>query len=250
MNTRRSGDEPLSGDARQREGAPRPGHTTGDAPSGLDSTAEQIGEALRRQPVDDSAEQAALTAFRSARMASDGALRTRRRDDWRPRTRKQHWARGGALTLVTSMLLGGIAVASIGVVDSERHHAPQPGTSHGTLRPPTPTPREQGSPSTRSGTAPTASSSHSSAAKAVEAHCRAYEKVKDRGHALDDTAWQRRVRTAGGDQQVAAYCVELTGSADETTPATTKTSRIEKAGKGQGKPSPQGKPSKGSSPRP
>lgn len=126
MSTRRSGDEPLSGDARQREAAPRPGHTSGDAPSGPDSMAERIGEALRRQPVDDGAEQAALAAFRSARTTSDGALRTRRRDDWRPRTRKQHWARGGALTLVTSMLLGGIAVASIGVVDSQRHHAPSP----------------------------------------------------------------------------------------------------------------------------
>ncbi|WP_328399384.1 hypothetical protein OHS70_21255 [Streptomyces sp. NBC_00390] len=55
-------------------------------------------------------------------------------------------------------------------------------------------------------------------AKAVEAHCRAYEKVKDRGHALNATAWRRLVRAAGGEQQVAAYCAQLTGSADERHP--------------------------------
>lgn len=127
MNTRRNGDERLSGKAHQPEAAPRLGHTTErDDASGLDSTAEQIGDALRRQPVDDSAEQAALAAFRSARTASDEALRTRRRDDWRPRTRKQRWARGGALTLVSSTLLGGIAFASIGVVDGDSTTLPRP----------------------------------------------------------------------------------------------------------------------------
>ncbi|NUK24325.1 hypothetical protein, partial [Streptomyces lunaelactis] len=230
--------------------APRPGHTTErDDASGPDSTAERIGEALRGQPVDDSAEQAALAAFRSARTASDDALRTRRRDDWRPRTRKQRWARGGALTLVSSMLLGGIAFASIGVVDSGQHHAPQADTSHGTRRPPTPTPGEKGSPSTGAATAPGASSAHPGTAKAVEAHCRAYEKVKDRGHALNATAWRRLVRAAGGEQQVAAYCAQLTGSADEATPAPTKTNKTGKTGK-VNKPSAEAKPSKGPSNRP
>ncbi|QDN74631.1 hypothetical protein FNV64_01880 [Streptomyces sp. S1A1-7] len=257
MNTRRNGDERLSGKAHQPEAAPRLGHTTErDDASGLDSTAEQIGDALRRQPVDDSAEQAALAAFRSARTASDEALRTRRRDDWRPRTRKQRWARGGALTLVSSTLLGGIAFASIGVVDRGQHHAPQAGTSHSTRRPPTLTPGEQDAPSAASGTAPPASSSHPVAAKDVEAHCRAYEKVKDRGHALNATAWQRLVRAAGSEQQVAAYCAQLTGSADKATPALTKTNETEKArkagktGKGQGKPSAEAKPSKGPSNQP
>ncbi len=240
----------MSGEARHPKAAPRPGHTTErDDTSGLDSMAVRIGEALRRQPVDDRAEQAALAAFRSARTASDGArLRTRRRDDWRPRTRKQRWARGGALTLATSTLLGGIAFASIGVMDSGRPRPPQADTNHSTPRPPAPTPGEQGSPFTGSATAPTASSSRPGTAKDVEAHCRAYENVKDRGNALNATAWQRLVRAAGGERQVAAYCAQLTASAGKATPAPTKTNKTEKTvepGKGQGKPSAEAKPSKG-----
>ncbi|GCB44612.1 hypothetical protein SNL152K_1902 [Streptomyces sp. NL15-2K] len=247
----------MSGEAHKPEAAPRLGHPTErNDTSGLDRTAERIGEALRQQPVDDNAEQAALAAFRSARTASDGVLRTRRRDDWRPRTSKQRWARGGALALVPGLLLGGIAFASIGVVDSGQHDTPEAGTSHSTPRPPTPTPGEQGSPATGSDTAPAASSSHPGTAKAVEAHCRAYEKVKDRGHALNATAWQRLVRAAGGEQQVAAYCAQLTGSANEATPAPTKTNKTEKArkaektGKSQGRLSAEAKPSKGTSNRP
>ncbi|MFG2555617.1 RNA polymerase sigma factor [Streptomyces sp. NPDC048581] len=257
MSTRRNGDEPLSGEAHHPEAAPRSGHTSErDEASGLDSTADRIGEALRQQPVDDHAEQSALAAFRSARTAVDGALRTRRRDDWRPRPRTQRWARGGALTLVTSTLLGGIAFASIGVMDSGQHHAPQAGTSDSTRRPPAPTPGEQDSPSTGSGTPPTASTPLPGTAKDVQAHCRVYEKVKDRGHALNATAWQRLVRAAGGEQQVASYCAQLTGAAQEATPAPTKTNKAEKPGKtgengkGQGKPSAEAKPSKAPSNRP
>ncbi|WP_329332790.1 hypothetical protein OG252_00470 [Streptomyces sp. NBC_01352] len=261
MNTPRNGDERLSGEAHQPGAAPRLGPTAerGDA-SGLDRTAERIGEALR-QPVNDSAEQAALAAFRSARTSSDAAPRTRRRDDWRPRTRKQRWARGGALTLVSSTLLGGIAFASIGVVDSGQRQAPEAGAGHSTSRPSTPTPTppapgEQDAPSTGSGTAPPASPSYPGKAKAVEKHCRSYEKVKGRGHALNATAWQRLVQAAGGEQHVAAYCAQLTGPANEATPAPTKTNKTEKAekaeksGKGQGKPSAEAKPSKGPSNRP
>jgi hypothetical protein len=46
------------------------------------------------------------------------------------------------------------------------------------------------------------------AAQDTEAHCRAYEHVKDRGKALDSTAWQRLVAAAGGEDKVAAYCAE------------------------------------------
>ncbi|MGW2856972.1 hypothetical protein ACWDAZ_35330, partial [Streptomyces sp. NPDC001215] len=45
-------------------------------------------------------------------------------------------------------------------------------------------------------------------AKDTEAHCRAYEHVKNRGKALDATAWQRLVAAAGGTDKVAAYCAE------------------------------------------
>ncbi|MGW1167837.1 hypothetical protein [Streptomyces sp. NPDC002550] len=260
MSTHRNGDEQLSGQAHRPEAAPRPGPAIErDGVFGLDDIAERIGEALRQQPVHDRAEQAALAAFRSARAATDGAVRTRRRDDWRPKTRKRRWARGGALALATSTLLGGIAVASIGVVHSTQHHAPEASTSRRTLPPPTATPSGQGSPSTGPGTAPTASPSHPGTAKDIEAHCRAYERIKGRGHALNATAWQRLVRAAGGEQQVAGYCAQLIGSAEDATPAPTKTNNAkktgkakhaEKTGKGHGKPSAETKPSKKPSDRP
>ncbi|MFI6354247.1 hypothetical protein ACIBJF_16685 [Streptomyces sp. NPDC050743] len=256
MSTRRNGDERLSGEAHRPEDAPRLGPTTErDVPSGLDDLAERIGEALRRQPVDDRAEQAALAAFRSARTANDEAVRTRRRDDWRPRTRTRRWARGGALALAAGTLLGGVAVASIGVVDGARHHrAPEAGTSHSTHRPATSTPGDQGPASSGSGTAPTALPSRPATAKDIEAHCRAYEKIKGRGHALDATAWQRLVHAAGGERQVPGYCAQLTGSAHDAPPAPARTDKAQKtggtknagkAGKGQGRPSAEARPSKG-----
>ncbi|MGW1006489.1 hypothetical protein [Streptomyces sp. NPDC002520] len=257
MSTHRNGDEELSGEAHRPETAsPLGSATERDGVFDLDNVAERIGEALRQQPVDDREEQAALTAFHSALTASDGPVRTRRRDDWRPRTRTQRWARGSALALAATTLLGGIAVASIGVVDSTQHHAPKAGTSNRTLPPPTPTPGEQGSPSTGPGTAPTTSPSHPGTAKDTEAHCRAYEKIKGRGHALNATAWQRLVRAAGGEQRIPGYCAQLTGSADDATPAPTKTNKTAKTakagktGKGQGRPSAGRKLSKGPSNRP
>ncbi|QHA09298.1 hypothetical protein GQF42_44500 [Streptomyces broussonetiae] len=238
MSTHRNGDGRLSGQAHQPEITAGPGRATeGDGAWDLNGMAERIGEALRRQPVDDGAEQAALAAFRSARTASDAALRTRRQDDWRPRTRKQRWTRGGALALAASTLLGGIAFASIGVVHRGQHPAHEAGTSHSTRRPATPAPGEQGSASTGSGTAPTSAPSRPGTAQNVEAQCRAYGKVKGRGHALKAAAWHSLVRAAGGEQQVAAYCVQLTGTANEVDPTPTKPNNTGKSGKGQGKPS-------------
>jgi hypothetical protein len=45
-------------------------------------------------------------------------------------------------------------------------------------------------------------------AKDTEAHCRAYEQIKDRGKALEATAWQRLIAAAGGKDKVAAYCTD------------------------------------------
>lgn len=253
MSTDRNGDEPLSGEVRRREAAPRPGaadragaHTGLDDASTLERTAERIGELLRQQPSDDTAEQAAVAAFRNARTAGDRALRTRRQDDWRPRPRRQRSVRSGALALVASALLGGIAFASIRVADTQQHDTPDPGTSHSTHRPPAHPPGEQDSPATRPSPASTTPAQHPDTAKDVEAHCRAYERIKNRGHALDATAWRRLVQAAGGERQVAAYCTQLTSSADATTPSPTKSI---KTGKGQGKPSAEAKPSKRSSNR-
>ncbi|MFG2028809.1 hypothetical protein [Streptomyces sp. NPDC048825] len=91
-------------------------------------------------------------------------------------------------------------------------------------------------------TAPTTSSQqHPDTAKDLEAHCRAYERIKNRGHDLNATAWQRLVQAAGGKQQVAAYCAQMTGSVDEATSSPTKAN---KTGKGRGKPGAKAKPSK------
>ncbi|MGX5207160.1 hypothetical protein ACWKT3_00340 [Streptomyces violaceus] len=150
MSTDRNGDERLAGKAHRPEAASRPGSAAdGESAPGLESTAECIGEALRQQPVSDTAEQAALAAFRSARSANAEALRTRRRDDWRPRPQKQRWARGGAVAFVTSALLGGIAFASIGVVNTRQHDIAGPEASRSTPRPsasPGLTPRERSAP--------------------------------------------------------------------------------------------------------
>jgi hypothetical protein len=91
-------------------------------------------------------------------------------------------------------------------------------------------------------------------AKDTEAHCRAYERTKGRGHALDATAWQRLVHAAGGERQVPGYCAQLTSPADDNAPApattdkakkTGRTTNAVKAGKGQGRPSAEPRPSKG-----
>ncbi|WP_435225656.1 hypothetical protein [Streptomyces sp. Tue6028] len=200
----------------------------------------------------DSAEQAAVAAFRSARSADNGALRTRRRDDWRPKTPKQRWARGGAVTVATSMLLGGIAFASIGVVGTGRHSTPEAGTTQSTRPSAPPAPGEQDSPTARPSTAPTTpfAPSRPATAKEIEAHCRSYEKIKSRGQALNATAWQRLVRAAGGEKHVAAYCAQLTAPASEATPLPMKTDKTGKTGQDNGKPNTDAKPPKGPSTRP
>ncbi|MXM64939.1 hypothetical protein GR925_16210 [Streptomyces sp. HUCO-GS316] len=206
----------------------------------LERTAERIGEALRRRPVDDAAEQAAVAAFRSARAAGGRAPRTRRGDDWRPRTQRHRWVRSGAVALVTSALLGGIAFASIRVADTQRHDTADPGTGHSTRRPPADPPGEQ-SPPAGPGTGPATPRQRPGTAKDVAAHCRAYEHIKDQGHALKSTAWQRLVRAAGGEQRVPVYCARFTGTAAEATASPAGTNGNENGNSGQG----QGRPTQG-----
>ncbi|MEW2400033.1 hypothetical protein [Streptomyces sp. NPDC046862] len=241
----------MSGPARRRDVAPRPGAhdqtrdgTGVDGASVLEWTAEQVGAALRQQPVDDTAEQAAVTAFRDALTAGERALRTRRRDDWRPKTPRQRWVRAGAVAIVTSALLGGIAFASIRVADTQQHDTPDPIPSASTHQPPA-YPGQQRS-STAGPTTPTTPANHPDTARNVQAHCRAYERVKNRGHALGAAAWQRLIHAAGGEQQVAAYCAQMIGPADKINASPPKAN---KTGKGQGKPSTKSKPSKGPSNR-
>ncbi|MER5830574.1 hypothetical protein ABT116_06980 [Streptomyces sp. NPDC002130] len=185
----------------------------------LDSGVEAlIVASLVRDGVDAEAEQRAVAAFRAARDA--GALRTpaRRRDDWRARERR-HLGRSLKTTLsvlLASLTLGGVAVAAIGVAGS-----PQEGTKDAPERRPAPssTPRDP------AGHPPSGSRSHSpgtgagpgsgpahperpSPAQDTEAHCRAYEGVRQRGKAMEATAWRRLVAAAGGESNVTAYCSE------------------------------------------
>lgn len=212
-----------------------------DDTSALGRTAERIGEALRQEPVGDSGEQGAIAAFRGARTVGDQALRTRRRDDWRPRTQKQRWVRGGAVALATSTLFGGIAFASIGVVDRHQPNTPDTGTSHSTRQPPSHTPRDQTPAPAEPSAEPTEPAEHPDTAKNVQAHCRAYEQIKNRGNAVNATAWQRLVEAAGGKEHVAAYCAQVTTSEVNATPAPTK---AKKTPNGQAKASATAKPSK------
>ncbi|MFC7014016.1 hypothetical protein ACFQMH_20270 [Streptomyces viridiviolaceus] len=243
----------MSGKVRRYEDAPRPSTPeNADASAGLERTAELIAAALRQQSLDDTAEQAAVTAFRDARILDGRSPRTRRSDDWRPKTPRQRWVRGGAAALVTSALLGGIAFASIREVDTPPQDTAVPGTSHSTHQPPSHPPSRRSSPASEPTATPTAAEqlpgTPKTAAqppgtpKSLKAHCRAYERIKNRGHALDATAWQRLVQAAGTEQQVAAYCHRLTGSADESTPSPTQR---DKTRKGHGKPTARAKPSKG-----
>ncbi len=249
MSNDRYGGERLSGEVHQPEAAARheaPPRDAGparglDSASALERLGGRIGEALRQEHVDEAAERAAVAAFRSARPVDGQVLRTRRRDDWRPRTRKQRWARGGVLAFVASALLGGIAFASISVVDTQQAQSPDTEASHDTRRPTAQAPGEPSSRPAAPGTASAAPSQHPDTAKNVEAHCRAYERIKDSGHALDATAWQRLVQAAGGEAHVTAYCARLTSSQDMATPAPTK---ADKTPKGQAKSSAKAKPSK------
>ncbi|MEV5435724.1 hypothetical protein AB0K80_06765 [Streptomyces sp. NPDC052682] len=169
---------------------------------------------LRGGVIDAEAEQRAVAAFRAARQAGAQGARTRRRDDWRPaRPRRTGRSVRTALSVaLASLTLGGVAVAAIGVADSdndraggERQHTTRPAT--GTTRPreagPSASPSHPGSgPSGRPGTA-----------QDTEAQCRAYEQVEGRGRALDATAWERLVAAAGGERHVAAYCARALADA-------------------------------------
>ncbi|WP_142270776.1 hypothetical protein [Streptomyces sp. SLBN-115] len=107
--------------------------------------------------------------------------------------------------VLASLTLGGVAVAAIGSVGSSMDGD---GAARGSAHPSAAAPDEP------SGETPSASSGvpgptdGPATAQDTEAHCRAYEQVKDRGKALEGTAWQRLVTAAGGTDKVAAYCSE------------------------------------------
>ncbi|MER6410719.1 hypothetical protein ABT383_16350 [Streptomyces humidus] len=149
----------------------------------------------------------ALAAFRTAREAGAHHVRTRRRDDWRPRARR-HTVRSLRVTLcalVAGLALGGAAFAAIGSgvhgdgADGARRTEPSAGA-----------PADASDPSGTSSAAPSttdeADRDRPASAGDDDAHCRAYDKVRGRGDAMDSTAWRRLVTAAGGEKNVPAYC--------------------------------------------
>ncbi|MDR6974288.1 hypothetical protein J2X68_000966 [Streptomyces sp. 3330] len=176
---------------------------------------EEWGGVLRDGRIDPEAEQRALTAFRAAHEEGAHRARTRRRDDWRsPAERRTRRPVKMTLGVVfASLALGGVAVAAIGSVGSSTDGN---GAARGTARPSAAAPDEpaEEAPSASSGVpAPT---DGPATAQDTEAHCRAYEQVKDRGKALGGTAWQQLVTAAGGTDKVAAYCSERSARATAT----------------------------------
>jgi hypothetical protein len=191
----------------------------------------ELGAVLLGGPLDPEAEQRALTAFRTAHDAGAHRARTRRRDDWRlPAERRA--GRPVKMTLgvvFASLTLGGVAVAAIGSVGSSTDGD---GAGRGTAHPSAVAPDQPGgeASSAPSGV-PGPTDGRPATAQDTEAHCRAYEQVKDRGKALDARAWQLLVAAAGGKDKVAAYCSEQLARA---TAAPSRTAGKGKAGRAAG----------------
>ncbi|GGL76002.1 hypothetical protein GCM10010129_19580 [Streptomyces fumigatiscleroticus] len=205
-------DAPASEDRAERSsgGDVRgPGRVGDGARAGVVGLEAVLAAAVRVDGVDARAQERAVAAFRAARDAgAHESVRTRRRDDWRPEAerRSRRPLRATLSVALAGLALGGAAYAAIGGPGpadrgaDDDHRSPR--TSAGTpAAQPVP-----GSSATAPGTAPTAPGRHPSTAQDAEAHCRAYEHVKDEGKALDAAAWQRLVAAAGGEKNVSAYC--------------------------------------------
>ncbi|MFD7240600.1 hypothetical protein [Streptomyces massasporeus] len=178
----------------------------------LDADVEAlIVASLIRDGVDAEAEQRAVTAFRAARDAGAPRTRTRRRDDWRARERRNlgRSLKTTLSVLLASLTLGGVAVAAIGVAGS-----PEDGTKDAPEHQPAPSsaPHDPSEQPSRDGHSPTPGTGPSpdrpAPAQDTEAHCRAYERVGRSGKAMEATSWQRLVAAAGGERYVTAYCAE------------------------------------------
>ncbi|MET9735516.1 hypothetical protein ABZZ79_34290 [Streptomyces sp. NPDC006458] len=191
-----------------------------------------LADTLRRTVPDAEAEQRAVAAFLAAREAGAHRARTRRRDDWRPRhARVARPVRSTFAVLLAGLTLGGVAYAAVGGTDTAPEDAgkgpdtpsksasDQPGASAAATGGPSQTRGPDGRPS---------------AAQDTEAHCRSYERLAERGNALESTAWQRLVRAAGGEDRVEAYCAEVLRAAEATArPGTGQGDRSEQSN-GQG----------------
>ncbi|WP_261719267.1 hypothetical protein [Streptomyces sp. FZ201] len=170
-----------------------------------------LAAAMRPDTLDAEGERRAVAAFREARDTGAHRARTRRRDDWRPRTRR-HTARSlrATLSLVfASLALGGVAVAAIGTAGSSTD-----ASDSGTARTPSTAasaPSDPGPAGTRPNTPGHGPTDRPDTAKDTEAHCRAYARVSGNGRALESAAWKRLTEAAGGADKVETYCANLLG---------------------------------------
>ncbi|MES5816553.1 hypothetical protein [Streptomyces sp. RG80] len=185
-------------------GGTAPGSPDPDGLEALLAAAVREDVALREDRAGGERERQAVAAFRAARDAGAHRARTRRRDDWRPREQRRlsRSLKTTLSVLVASLTVGGVAFAAIGTggpsSEAERKDPPRAQTS-APVRQPSTTPATQ---------SPSARPDRPVTAQDTEAHCRAYEKVRGRGNALNSTAWQRLVDAAGGEGNVARYCAD------------------------------------------
>ncbi len=216
MNT----SKPSSGGVRDEEPRDKEQWLAELAPGELASAEQRIVAALLnavRRPlaIDPIAEERALAAFRSARLA--GPARTRRCDDWRPgpRLRRKRAWRIALVAFVASIALGGVAYAAyVNRPDHGNHDRhPVPLTS------PAPSPGLGGHAApgdTRHAHWPSASADPSwdsagpGAASYETARCRVYlGTAKKHPHHRSAAGYQRLAKAAGGADRLPAYCTEL-----------------------------------------
>lgn len=197
--------------------------------AGRPDLGELLASAVRAETVDPGGEARAVAAFRAAR--DEGALvaPTRRRDDWRPRERRRpiRSLKAMCAVLLASLTLGGVAVAAIGSAsdedgDDQGRATARPSRSVPDRPAAESVPRESPTAAAPDLTGRGRASAHPTQAQDTVAHCRAYDSVKDRGKALNSTAWQRLVTAAGGEDKVAAYCAEQLADAPRTGTGNTK----------------------------
>ncbi|MFD3484712.1 hypothetical protein [Streptomyces sp. NPDC058665] len=163
----------------------------------------------------------ALTAFREAGSAAEGAAsrrrrsRGRRRDDWRPARRRfpalVSWkaALGAALATVT---LGGLAVAAVpgGLPDPfspAESPAKSPTSTPGVVAPRTPGDTSGSTVPSPSSPAPPPSA-HDPGSRSHAALCHAWSQGAEKH---EGAAFRRLVDAAGGEGAVAGYCAALSG---------------------------------------
>ncbi|MFE4414479.1 hypothetical protein [Streptomyces sp. NPDC056821] len=203
----------------------------GDGDTRATALEPALRSALCAEALDASAEQRAVAAFRAAR--AEGVhqqARVRRRDDWRPRrVPGRRSVRAAIAVFFAGLTFSGVAIAAIGSPKSDgkagdddharRHPSPTAPQAPSPDRSPAPAPADAAPSGPASPTpVPSVTRDHPPTAKDIQAHCRAYAAVKDRGKALESTAWKRFIEAAGGEDNVDAYCADQLAQTETGNP--------------------------------